>query len=465
MSALHAGAPVWTATLLPGGDVDVGAVQMRLCFAGTPPPRVVPEYDDAIAHLIEVPVVVDTAGHVLGHLPMDDRGIDTSVLRPGLCVGYVVDIEGLARTVDRHDIAQIVGRSVLLSPDAWLWRPEPWPSSSAASSVTGRVVVNSGATDGPALSAALPFVVDDRGGFIVPASTFAVQSFGALGALSTRTSSIARAGTTLRVVWLDDSAAVAPSTLSTWLQAAVDDVASVTGQFPQPEVLVLVAPHAGSRAVLMGFLGRGGDVPGMVLHVGRGPLAAPAVPTPTAGDDVDSNGRWVLTHELAHTLLPPVVRGDGWFNEGLTTWEQELLPVRSQRRSKQTAQAELAMGLAAGKARAVDDGLSVERACSEMDARHSYQHCYWAGAAMAQLVADQLGDDAVFALIAALSQQPFAGEPRRAVAVLQSVASSSSSSPEAVKAAKALLQVWQQQRGMPFPQATDDGADWSTEQE
>jgi hypothetical protein len=437
--------------LLPGGDVDVGAVQVRVCFAGTPPARVVPEHADALGHLIELPVVVDPAGHVLGRLPLDDSGLHTSVLRPGLCAGYTVDVEGLARTIDRHDLAQIVGRSVLLSPDVWLWRPAPLSSS------RGRLVVkNGGDSDGPVLSAALPFVVDERGGFVVPASTFAVQSFGALGALAARTSTVTRAGTTLRVVWLNDSTGLLPSTLSTWLQVAVDDVAAVTGAFPVPEVLVLVAPRGGSRAVLGGFLGRGGDGASMVFHVGRGPLQARDDP---GSDDIDSDGRWVLTHELAHTLLPPVARGDAWFNEGLTTWEQEMLPVRAGRRTRTVAQQELALGLAAGAARAQDDGLVVERACNEMNARHSYQHCYWAGAAMAMLVADRLGDDAVFALIAALSQQPFAGTPRRAVAVLESVVSSSSS-PQAVQAAKALLQVWQQQRGVPFPQATDDGTSW-----
>jgi hypothetical protein len=181
----------------------------------------------------------------------------------------------------------------------------------------------------------------------------------------------------------------------------------------------------------------------------------------SSADGIDSDGRWVLTHELAHTLLPPVARGDAWFNEGLTTWEQEMLPVRAGRRTRTAAQQELALGLAAGAARAQEDGLVVERACSEMDTRHSYQHCYWAGAAMAMLVADRLGDDAVFALLATLSKQPFAGTPRRAVAVLESVvSSSSSSSPQAAQAAKALLQVWQQQRGVPFPQATDDGTTW-----
>ncbi len=434
------GAPRWTVRLLPGGDVDVGGIEVRLCFNGAAPAHVGPEYAAAAVYLMDMPVAIDGDDRVLGPLPVDDRGIDTRRLPAGACVAFVVDVEAAATAFDSQAVAEVVGRSLLLSPDVWLWRPQPWPDG-----VDGGTLV---VEKDDHLDLAVPFASDRDGTYLVSASTFALQSWSAVGRFRSRTTVVKRRDTTLTVSWLDDAAeGIDAVTLTSWLEVAIDDVAAVSGAFPVERVRVLVVPRPGTRPVLSGFLGRGGGV-SAVLHVATGPLQH--------DDRLDEDGRWVLTHELAHALLPPVRRGDAWLNEGLTTWQQEMLPVLAKRRPLGVATDQLAIGLHTGLQRARGDQLSLERACTEMDERHSYQHCYWGGAALAALLATDVGDAGVFALIRALGKAAaFDANPQPATALLQAV-SSSSSDPLARRAAAALLGLWQQHKNAPFP--ADDNA-------
>ena len=452
-----AGSPRWTIRLLPGGDVDVGGVELRLCFAGRPPPRVRPESLEALPWLMDVPVAIDENGAVLGVLPVDEYGIDTRGLPVSACVVVVVDVEAAARAIDRRDLAQIVGRSILLSPDIWLWRPEPWPAGSA-----GSLVVDVATTD-DSLQFALPFARDEKTGvFVVPPSTFALQSWGAFG--TQHPSVVQHAGATFRIARLGASsttASVDDATFARWLTVAVNDVAAVHGRFPVDNVSVLVVDSTGARAVRGGFLGRGGGA-SAVFDIGAA--------LDTALDDdrnrvahengVDSDGRWVLTHELAHTLLPPVQRSDGWFNEGVATWLQERLPVLAGRRPVDVAEGELALGLRTGRSRAAEDGLTLEQACTQMHARGSYQHCYWGGVALLELLVDDVGVDGVFQLVRALAGRLDAA-PLPAITMLRNVSSSAAAPAQAKQAAQRLQALWQQYRHAPFPErGAGDVVEW-----
>ena len=443
---------------MPGGDVDVGGIDIVLCFDGPAPPRVIPEHPGAAPYLMDMPVAVDAAGRVLGVLAVDERGIDTTRLPKGACVGFVVDVESAAKALDSQALAEVVGRDLLLSPDVWLWRPDPWP----AHVDHGALVVetdNSIENDVDDLQLAVPFPIDSTtGGWVVPATTFALQSWSAVGRLRARTTVVTRQRTIVTVSALGDvGEGIDSATLKAWLEVAIDDVAVVHSAFPVDRVRVFVIPRPGTRAVLGGFLGRGGGASAL-FHVGTGPLRI------DADTAVDDDGRWVLTHELAHALLPPVRLGDAWLNEGFTTWQQEHLPVLAGRRAVDVANAEVAIGLRTGRRRADADQLTLERACTEMAERHSYQHCYWGGAALAVLLAADVGDDGVFALIRALGKsRPFDASPQPALTLLQAV-TTSSSDPLARRAATALVALWQQHKNAPFPVIADaaevDGFVW-----
>jgi hypothetical protein len=415
--------PRWSVRLLPGVDVDVGVVATRLCFDGPPPPRVGPEHGPALKHLVGTPRAVSVDGVVGDALVVVDDGIVTAGLAPGACVAFDVDVEAAARVIDARDVAAVVGRAVLASPDVWLWRPKPWPRDVVA----GTLVVDDEA------KVALPFRALGGGRFEVRSSAFALQSYSALGGFAGRRAHDRR-GVVLDVVRLLPGG-VDDGRLSTWLDVAIDDVAAPLGRFPVGRMLVFVWPMAGERPILSAFLGRGGGASAVFLVADR-------VVDGDNSDVDDDGGRWVLTHELAHALLPPVRRADAWLNEGLTTWHQEVLPMAAGRRTRAVASAQLAIGFRTGAGRARRDGLSLQRACAEMDRFGSYQHCYWGGAALIELLADDVGDDGVFALV-------------RAVQALGPVDAAPSSaetlSALAKRAAKRLMALWKRHRDGHFP--------------
>jgi hypothetical protein len=427
----------WTIALQAGGDVDVGVVSTRLCFPGAPPARVGPEYGPALRYLADIPQVVDPQGRPLGRRlqVVDDgrAGIDTAGVPAGACVAFDVDVEAAADAIDNRDLAKVVGRSLLISPDVWLWRPKPWPAGHTAGVLRvddeGRVAV--------------PFPRTGPGQFEVRSSAFALQSYTALGDFSTRRRIMAR-GADLDVVFVDRGA-LGDDELVGWIQTAIDDVAVPMLRFPVTRATMLVVPVAGARPVVAGFLGRGGGASALFL-VGRGPLHVEADP-----EIIDLEGRWVLTHELAHALLPPVARGDAWLNEGITTWNQEVLPASAGRRDRELSAAQLRIGFRTGARRAERDGLSLERSCTQMDRMHSYQHCYWGGAALVQLLSEELGDDAVYALIRGIwATGPVDGRPRRATDLLEAV-KTSATEPASRAAAAALLRLWHRHKGNLFP--------------
>ena len=85
-----------------------------------------------------------------------------------------------------------------------------------------------------------------------------------------------------------------------------------------------------------------------------------------------------------------------------------------------------------------------------MDARGTYQHCYWAGARLIDLLAKEVGDDGVFSLVRALhAAHPTDAAPQPALRLLE--AASSSPRPPAAAAARALLRLWSEHKGAPFP--------------
>lgn len=429
---------VWQVALRNGAAVNVGVVDLRLCFDGPPPRRVAPENALALRFLVRDARWVDDAGVLREALSVDEDGIVTAWLPRDACVAFGVDLEAAAAQLQRVDLALRFQRSVLASPDIWLWRPRPWPPGTS-----GTLVLAPGSA-----SPALPFDDDGLGGYRVPPSTFILQSYALFGGGSGRV--VERGGARLHVVVADADVPLDTERLDRWLTVAVDDVATPLGRFPGQDLLVVVAPVRGERAVLGGFLGRGGGRASVVVLVGAG------APTPPGGDDdavIDDDGRWVLTHELAHTLLPPVIRADAWLNEGLATFHQETLPVRSGRRPAATAKQQLALGFATGKRRAEEDGLTLERACRAMDVHGSYQHCYWGGAALLALVADELGDEALTRLVVALhGLGPLDAAPRPALDLLAAVADAPE--PVAAHAARRLIALWHAWRDRPFPDGT-----------
>ena len=433
---------------------DAAVVAVSLCFAGVPPVMVGPEFAgaadflDGDAHVVaHGDVRGDVRGDVHGEgskgevLAIVDegaqRGLRTGHLPPGSCIAYRMNLLALAEDRNSLQLARPVGRSILATPDTWLWRPIPWPRGAV-----GRLM----AADRPGISlddVAGAFARVD-GAYAIPGSVFALQSYTALGDLARRTTTVQARGTRFDITRVDDGG-LDDGELHDLLMVAIDDVAVPLGQFPVDRARILLVPVPSSRPVVAGFLGRGGGASALML-LGRGPFNVEDDP-----ELVDEDGRWVFTHELAHALLPSVRRRDAWLNEGMTTWQQEVLPAAAGRRERALADAQLAIGFRTGRRRANEDSLTVEESCTGMDTYHSYQHCYWSGAALTALLADDVGDEGVFALIAALHRLgPIDSTPTAASVLLETVATRDSN-PLARQAASRLQVLWETWRNTPFP--------------
>jgi hypothetical protein len=401
-------------TLLPDDVGRFGGLALRMCPDGAWPRRLVPESRRALAFVI-------SAGDDDGApVPLDDVGVRTQRLSG--CLRLVLDVGAMADRLMDKDLALRVGDDVIVTPDLWLWRPEPFSDDTRL-----RVHVEPGP-----FRALLPW-----GDGVVGPSTYRLKSDAAFGDFDVEELQVG--GARLFVARLDDGRA--PPGLSRWLEDAAGAVAAVSGRFPLSRVNVLVLPTHVERPVVVGYFSRGGGATAL-FFVGDGAEHMD-------DGDLEATGRWALLHELSHALLPPVRREDAWLNEGIATWYQDLLARRAGMIGDDEGYwRELLRGLHTGRARAEEDRMTLERAAASMHRTGAYQHVYWAGVALvllAEVEAQQHGasvDDLVRALRAAYPDDV----QRPARALLQSAPHGN-----ARVAAHALLAAWEQHRHAPWP--------------
>ncbi len=411
--------------VLPDDSGNVGGVSLRYCPRTSWPRRLTPESRRALPFLVSA---VDDAGR---KLVVDVDGVRTQGVEG--CARLVVDVGRLADSVDDRDLALRAGDDLVITPDLWLWRPEPLEPSA-------RLYVR---IDAAPFDALVPWKPPASGArYEVTPATYALKSDTVFGRFTTET--LDAGGARFTIARLDDGRA--PEELSSWLSLSANAVSSVLGHYPVPRVNVLVIPTHVTSPIVVGFFSRGGGDTA-TFFVGEG---APDI----ADDDLDATGRWALTHELSHPLLPPVAQRDAWLNEGLATLYQDLLARRAGMLEDDAAYwRELCRGLATGEARAAVDGMSLEDASAGMHEMGAYQHAYWGGAGvmlLAEVEARRQGaslDDLVRALRGMVTVDDHA---RGAKELLDAAAAGAD--PEAAVAARALLAVWQRERARPFPE-------------
>jgi hypothetical protein len=388
-------------SVLPDAAGLVGGIATRVCPRGAWPRSLVPENRRARAFLVSA---VDDDGN---KLPLDKDGVRTKDLKG--CARLVVDVGRLADAVADKDLALRAGDDLIITPDLWLWRPEPLDDAT----LFLRMEPPAGTSP---FNALLPWTVresdDAQARLVVDRSTWALKSDAAFGHFDV--TRVTAGGAVFHVARLDDGRAPAP--LDAWIAASASAVATLSGRYPLPSVNVLVVPTRVTRPIVVAFFSRGGG-PTATLFVGDGALAdgaladgalADAKSTGIDPNDIDATGRWALTHELAHALMPPVKSNEAWLNEGLATWHQELLARRAGMLVDDVSfWRELVRGLTTGKERAASDGLSTGEASERMHDVGAYQHAYWSGVGVmliAEVAARRQGaslDDVVRALRAA----------------------------------------------------------------
>ena len=389
--------------VLPDATGMVGGISTRVCPRGVWPRSLVPENRRARAFLVSA---VDDDGR---KLPLDTDGVRTKDVKG--CARLVVDVGRLADAVADKDLALRAGDDLILTPDLWLWRPEPLDNATLYVRV-----------DAAPFNALLPWTKRETDAkdarLVVDRATWALKSDAAFGHFDV--TRVQAGGAVFHVARLDDGRAPAP--LDAWIAASANAVATLSGKYPVPSVNVLVVPTRVTRPIVVAFFSRGGG-PTATVFVGEGTLRE-GENEGIDPNDIDATGRWALTHELAHALMPPVKSDEAWLNEGLATWHQELLARRAGMIADDASfWRELVRGLTTGKGRAASDGLTTGEASARMHEAGAYQHAYWSGVGimlLAEVEARRRGaslDDVVRTLRAAFPTDDVPRSARELLAV------------------------------------------------
>jgi hypothetical protein len=194
-------------------------------------------------------------------------------------------------------------------------------------------------------------------------------------------------GAVLEVALTPGERALSGSDVLAWVRASALGVRDYYGRFPVPRGLVIVQP-GGRRAVGYGStMGFGGAS----IMISLGAAATPP----------DLEKDWVLTHEMVHFAMPNLPRRYHWFEEGLSTYVEPLIRVRSGRVGVEDFWRELMNGLPRGVSALAARGL---------DDNTSWSSTYWGGALFCFMVdvaiRERTGnrkslDDALSAVVAA----------------------------------------------------------------
>lgn len=296
------------------------------------------------------------------------RSEDASVvvprgLRAGGCVRYRVDLDAALGAGDRQSAR--VGRDVMLNPGNLLLRPTLWPSGVY---VTCRFICPG------TLNVSVPWPEVDGAGtphtYRVVEHALALDALVVLGRFAPET--VTASGATFRVARLDRAHKADEEDVRAWLSAAAGAVTPLFGRYPMSPVQVVLFP-AGSWGSPVSF--------GRARRAGGAGLLFYLSPTATKEDLV---GEWTSVHEMIHLGMPWTPLSEAWFQEGFTTYYQEVLRTRAGFQSVEAGWQELHEGFGRGRLRNQDETL--QRASERMHQTHGYWRVYWGGCAIALMI-------------------------------------------------------------------------------
>lgn len=338
-------APAWSYVV----RVDEGLTILTadVCFAGFAPERIIPSLAVG-APLLRSASIGATAcrrddGAILVEQPLD-----------GACLTYEVDLDRAASSGDgRRGGAGRVGDDLIMSPDLWLWLPEPRPAG-VLPEVRFELPVG--------VQVAVPWPkVGDR--YQVPASHFEWSAAGALGRFR-RTRLTEDAGE-LDLVFLGEAWGERDAVITELVQRAARATTTIWGRLPTERAQILLLP-------------RGDEAFGYALRGGGDSLVL-TFPANFDRDGIRTN--WTAVHELLHLGFPAIETADAWFFEGYVTYFAAVARARVGWISERAAWWELLDGFQRGRARGSGKTLRAESAA--MRETHEYWRVYWSGAAIA----------------------------------------------------------------------------------
>lgn len=323
-------------------DAALTTMSVEVCFRGPPPATFGPGLAAASGALLGAR---DARGRAL---PVRGSRIDLSGVSPGECFRYRLDIDAAIRG---SRFSGRFGRDFVASQGAWLWRDR-------SAVPEGGAFIRFELPEG--VHAATPWPVRGRWQRLLP-SAYARAGFVAFGSRAPIV--IERQGVRGRIVRLGDDWNVDDAVLRSWIEEAIDGVATVQGRFPVDDLLVVLVPAPGDG---LGFA---------MVRRGGGYAAAFMVGRDSRLETLRSS--WVTWHELSHLQLPALPQRDAWLYEGLATYYQEVLQARLGIQSQAEAWTQLLDGFdRGGRSHAEGTLADVSRG---LFASGAFQRVYWAG--------------------------------------------------------------------------------------
>jgi hypothetical protein len=263
-------------------------------------------------------------------------------------IRYTFDIARAARDLDDQDLATEFDGAYEAPPSTWLLHPALFAHETR---IRFRVV----AREGAAFAIGVPSNYD--GASITCEQSARELLNGPYAVMGNwRLRNVAVLGGSLDVAISNTTRAMSDVELTTWVHDAATNLARYYGSFPAKRVLVVVAPDDGTRIFGMTMGGGGAAI---LMRLGREVTAA------NARED------WVLTHELIHTCFPSLGAPHRWMEEGLATYLEPVVRVRSAVIDAKTFWRDLVQGLPQGLPRSGDRGL---------EATPTWGRTYWGGA-------------------------------------------------------------------------------------
>lgn len=332
-------------------SIDEGLTRMEaeVCFVGGVPTRLAPPMGAAVPF-------VEAATHGDRALPSGEMGIDLRGVGDGDCIRYAVDLEGVFAEASGWDGVARVGDDALMSPDWWLWPPDPRPEG---------VPIRARFADG--IGASVPWPVDEQEGFThrIPESCFVWKAQAAFGQLEEHRVKIPTAEFDVAV--LGDGFGARTGAVTEWVRNSAEVAAKLLGRFPVDRAQVLMVADA--RRSSFGLALRGG-----------GPTAVLLVPTEPS--DAELADDWTGVHELLHFTHPPMTTSEAWFYEGVVTYLTPVARARAGDITERAAWTELFDGYHRGHHKS-GTGLPLHEESRRMHETRAYWRVYWAGAAIA----------------------------------------------------------------------------------
>ena len=339
--------------IAPG--VDLHSLEETLCFRGAAPSALIPGTPDGLIGLTRARLA--GGGDVLAFDPLRDKALALSGLPRDACVSLSIRLPAEVGVFD-VPYASRAPDAVILPVGFWLWRPAlvaPGFSAEATLELA------------PGMDASVAWAPGaELHDFLLPSDAFwrsGLSGWATAGSTAIRRVSLGE--DVLEIVAGPPELLPEAGTTTAWLEAAAREMLSLFGHFRGGRLQVVLRGVPALEAVPFGQTYRGGG-------------AAVALLVSTHLDAEAARADWVAVHEIFHTGLPAMRPEDAWLFEGLASYYQNVLRVRSGRLTPAQGWAQLSEGFARGAS--AQTGRTLADESRDMHRTHAYWSVYWGGA-------------------------------------------------------------------------------------